>query len=617
MSGLQKNVASQKWRVFAFDADGAPVTGDAANITAKIAKDYGAATAITDTNPTETEDGYYVFDLAQAETNADVLNSYPESSTSGVQVIGDPGTIFTVPAAFADNPMRGTDSAATATNLATVDTVVDGIQTDLSNATDGLGALKTLIDTVDTNVDSILVDTGTDGVVVATASKTGYSLSATGLDLITQSATGVIEFAKAIWDRVLTSGTHNIANSAGKRVRDLKEQPGYEGGFIYYDSVGGSAGSDPYTNGILDEPVNNMADLNSLITALGFGHVHVANGSTVTLAANQENQNFIGDGWTLVLAGYSISNSTIEGASNVSGICTGTIPPKFVDCELYNVTIPGNSKLFACGFNSDITLGSIGVLKAIGCYSGVAGILTPSLDTGAGIGNNDVNLRWYSGGIDLKNLGQVGTDNVSIEGDGQVKWNANCIGGTTAVRGHYGTTGKAAYITAGGTVSDDSNFDSSEILDDWEDGGRLDLILDAVEAKTTNLPADPASETNVNANETKIDALQTTADGIPTTAEFEARTFTTAQVAAIVANAETTPPVTFTGGTTTTAVLGNVDGSAASSVNATYKGRILVFNAGTLDEQATDITAYDGATKTATITTVTTAVTSGHTAIMC
>jgi hypothetical protein len=35
---------------------------------------------------------------------------------------------------------------ATAANLTTVDTVVDGIQSDLSNGTDGLGALKTLID---------------------------------------------------------------------------------------------------------------------------------------------------------------------------------------------------------------------------------------------------------------------------------------------------------------------------------------------------------------------------------------------------------------------------------------------------------------------------------------
>lgn len=47
------------------------------------------------------------------------------------------------------------------TNVATVDTVVDGIQTDLSNGTDGLGAIKTAIDTMDAIADAILVDTGT------------------------------------------------------------------------------------------------------------------------------------------------------------------------------------------------------------------------------------------------------------------------------------------------------------------------------------------------------------------------------------------------------------------------------------------------------------------------
>lgn len=102
----------------------------------------------------------------------------------------------------------------------------------------------------------------------------------------------------------------------------------------------------------------------------------------------------------------------------------------------------------------------------------------------------------------------------------------------------------------------------------------------------------------------------------PTNAEMEARTPTAAQLAYIVSNAADGLPVTFTGGTTTTAILGNVDGAAASSTDDVYNGRVLVFNAGTLDQQVTDITDYDGGTKTATITAVTTAVTSGHTANM-
>jgi len=50
---------------------------------------------------------------------------------------------------------QGNYAPATAAALATVDTVVDGIQTDLSNGTDGLGALKTLIDAVQTAVDAL------------------------------------------------------------------------------------------------------------------------------------------------------------------------------------------------------------------------------------------------------------------------------------------------------------------------------------------------------------------------------------------------------------------------------------------------------------------------------
>lgn len=132
---MERNVASQKWTVFAFSrTTNAPVTGDAANITAKIAVDDAAAGATNDTNPTEVEDGYYVFDLTQAETNGKKLQILPESSTSNVQVIGVPGVVYTTAAnasllgingsghvsrvtltdtTTTNTDMRGTDSALT------------------------------------------------------------------------------------------------------------------------------------------------------------------------------------------------------------------------------------------------------------------------------------------------------------------------------------------------------------------------------------------------------------------------------------------------------------------------------------------------------------------------
>ena len=44
----------------------------------------------------------------------------------------------------------------------------------------------------------------------------------------------------------------------------------------------------------------------------------------------------------------------------------------------------------------------------------------------------------------------------------------------------------------------------------------VDTVVDAIQAKTDNLPADPASETNVDANETKIDTIDTVVDAIKT-----------------------------------------------------------------------------------------------------
>jgi len=77
-------------------------------------------------------------------------------------------------------------------------------------------------------------------------------------------------------------------------------------------------------------------------------------------------------------------------------------------------------------------------------------------------------------------------------------------------------------------------------------------------------------------------------------------------------------PVTFAaGGTTATAVLALVDGLAASSTDDVYAGRVLVFTGPTaLQHQATSITSYDGATKTATFPALTTAPGADATAVM-
>lgn len=102
---MLRNTADQRWRVFAFyRATNIPYTGGAASITGKLSLDYANTQATADVNPTEIEDGYYYFNLEQAETDAHNIEIYPESSTSGVQVIGIPGSYVTQLAEATENP---------------------------------------------------------------------------------------------------------------------------------------------------------------------------------------------------------------------------------------------------------------------------------------------------------------------------------------------------------------------------------------------------------------------------------------------------------------------------------------------------------------------------------
>ena len=81
----------------------------------------------------------------------------------------------------------------------------------------------------------------TIGTVTTLTGKTGFSLSATGLDSITQAATGMIEIAKAVWDRVLTGATHNISTSAGRRLRQT------EAASVVFAGTASAGGSDSIT----------------------------------------------------------------------------------------------------------------------------------------------------------------------------------------------------------------------------------------------------------------------------------------------------------------------------------------------------------------------------------
>lgn len=142
---LWKNVTSQKAPVYAYDqVAGAAKTGDASNITAQISKDGGASAAVADTNPTELDStdhpGIYLFDLTQAETNANMILISSASSTADIVI--EPLTLFTI---VGDGTRLDADTTAISGDATAAD--------NLESAFDGTGSV-----TISANIDGTTND---------------------------------------------------------------------------------------------------------------------------------------------------------------------------------------------------------------------------------------------------------------------------------------------------------------------------------------------------------------------------------------------------------------------------------------------------------------------------
>lgn len=196
-----KNTSGQKLLVFAFDSTtNLPKTGDSANITAYVSKDYGSATVLGDTSATEVDStnakGYYLFDLTQSETDANTLIFTAKSSTANIVVIGVPATVFTVPANFTATSIDSSGRLDIAKIAGTAQTARDiGASVLLSPGT-GTGQ-------VSLSSGAVTVGTNND--------KTGYSLSANDSPVI-QNGTAQAGAASTITLSSGASATDDIYN---------------------------------------------------------------------------------------------------------------------------------------------------------------------------------------------------------------------------------------------------------------------------------------------------------------------------------------------------------------------------------------------------------------------
>ena len=223
-----KNVDSQKVAVFAWDqSSGAAKTGDAAQISAQISKDGGACAATNDAAPTELDStdapGIYIFDMLQAETNADLVVITPVSSTTDITF--RPLIIYTQVAQTGDtfDRLGAPAGASIAADLLTIDNFVDALETRLSAARAGyLDELAAA--NIPTDIDNIVIAIGALNNITAANVKTAMEADGGDLSSLMEALVN-----KRIWTEA--TGNLEMHNDAGVYQGTIASQVTTDGTF--------------------------------------------------------------------------------------------------------------------------------------------------------------------------------------------------------------------------------------------------------------------------------------------------------------------------------------------------------------------------------------------------
>ena len=165
-----------------------------------------------------------ILDIIAADTTTDIPALIATAQADLDTITGADGvTLATLQALYAPNVVvpDAAGVAATPAEVATALTNYDGpTRAEATSDKDAIitevNANETKIDTAQADLDTI---TGSDGVTLATA----QALYAP--NKVVPDAAGVVptaaENADALWDEILSGSSHNIANSAGRRLREV------------------------------------------------------------------------------------------------------------------------------------------------------------------------------------------------------------------------------------------------------------------------------------------------------------------------------------------------------------------------------------------------------------
>jgi hypothetical protein len=430
------------------------------------------------------------------------------------------------------------------------------------------------------DIASILQDTGTtlqaelDGIQADTediqsrlpaalvGGRMDSSVGAMAANTLTASALAtdaVAELVDAVWDESLTGATHNVPNSAGRRLRVA--------GTVEVHAGTAQAGSTS-TTFVMDtgaSSVNNMYHGDRIVIVEGTAAVehgiitsYVGATRTATMdtpwnitpdatsqfvvfpasvdVATWNKVAVTGDGdWTELQT--TASDILVDTGTTLPATLTtidGVVDAILVDTD---TTLPGllntiDGVVDAILVDTDTTIPALlttidGVVDSIlvdtdatipGLISGLnnlsAAQVNAEVDTALADYDAPTATEMTSAFTQIKGAGWSGsTDTLEAISDA-VAGVSGGGGGGDATQAKQDTIIAALAVVDG--IVDSILVDTAELQTDLANGGRLDLLIDGIKAKTDALPASPASTgdlaslattANVSAVETKVDTL--------------------------------------------------------------------------------------------------------------
>lgn len=593
---MEKNTAG-KWIVFAYGlpdhaSAGQPITGDAANITANMRIDGGAANAIDDTNPTELEDGYYIFDITATEANGDLLLLSPQSSTGNVQVIGVPGAVWTRPPNFNALGVES-DGDLTKVNLAATVTTLTGHTAQTGDSYARLGApagasvsadVADIPTVAEFNARTLAAADYFDPAADTVANVTTVATTTTNTDMRgTDSAyTGTPPTAAAIADAVLDEALsgHATAGTLGKAVTDIEadtselQSDDVPTLISNLENISAAQVNAEVDTALADIHLDHLlavdydpASKPGVATAL-FNELIESDAGVSRYTVNALENGPSGSGASAASIADAVWEEAIADHSGTTGSTAEQLAAAGAGGDPWDVTLPG------------------------AYASGKAGkILGDNLNATVSSRMAETSINTTAGAIDTVTTVTTTTTNTDMRGTDSAYTGTPPTAATIAdavldeaLSGHVtaGTMGKAVA---------DIEVDTGTTLPATIT--TIDTVVDGIKAVTDNLPSSGAL-TDLPVDVTKISGSATAADNL------ELSTLT------IV-------PGIATGTPTTTTMAAS---ALTEDTDDHYKGRIIIWTSGVLQNQATDVTSYTGATNTFTFTATTEACSASDTFIL-